>query len=129
MAKIFRPKLGAKKSAGKHDHGRDVELLGLSPGASDGRGDRVGSDAPGPVRGGPAAASRGLTWRIYRLPGSKEWWLIDHGPGSLVLKSKSWMSERPMRSVSNPAANPRAWIEVHGILYLDPESARFYEAA
>ncbi len=31
-----------------------------------------------------------------------------------------------MKSVSDPAANPRAWIEVHGILYLDPEGAEFF---
>jgi hypothetical protein len=72
-----------------------------------------------------AGGEKLITWRIYRLPGSKEWWLIDHGPGSLVLRCKHWRSRPGMRDAGDPAANPRAWIAVIGSLYLDGEVAEF----
>jgi hypothetical protein len=61
-----------------------------------------------------------MKWRIYRLPGDKEWWRIDHGPGSLILWAKDWISFKPTRSVENNGElQPRAWIEVEsGKLYV-----------
>ncbi len=59
-----------------------------------------------------------MRWRIYRLPGSRQWWLIDHGPGSLVLACHHWTILPEILSVSSghgPAdATPREWIEVEG---------------
>lgn len=59
-----------------------------------------------------------MRWRIYRLPGSREWWLIDHGPGSLVLACHHWTILPEVLSVSSghgPAdQTPREWIEVAG---------------
>lgn len=56
-----------------------------------------------------------MKWRIYRLPGSRETWLIDHGPGSLVLTCRLWEHGLGVTTKSvngDPAATPRAWIEV-----------------
>jgi hypothetical protein len=59
-----------------------------------------------------------MRWRIYRVPGSREWWLIDHGPGSLLLACHHWTILPEVLSVSSghgPAdKQPREWIEVFG---------------
>jgi len=59
-----------------------------------------------------------MRWRIYRLPGSREVWLIDHGPGSLLLSCRHWTILPEVLSVSSghgPAdQTPREWIEVFG---------------
>ena len=70
-------------------------------------------------------AGKGLAWRIYRLPGDREWWRLDHGPGSVVLFCKDWNSRPATKSVHAPSENPRAWIAVNGTLYLDGEVAEF----
>lgn len=44
-----------------------------------------------------------------------------------MLFCKAWISRRPMQSVSRPTENPRAWIAVRAILYLDGEGAYFSE--
>lgn len=75
--------------------------------------------------GGRDRDPRGCNWRIYRLPGSKEWWLIDHGPGGVVLFCKHWESLPSTRDAENPTGHPRAWIAVSGILYLEGEKAVF----
>lgn len=75
-----------------------------------------------------STAAKAIGWRIYRLPGSKEWWLIDHGPGSVVLFCKHWKTNvGRVLSVSEPTANPRAWIALEGVLYLDGDTAHFGE--
>jgi hypothetical protein len=71
-----------------------------------------------------------MNWRIYRLPGSREWWLIDHGSGSLVLRAKRWEVEPGVRTGSHngdPTKQPIAWIWVlNANLYLtDSGMARF----
>lgn len=71
-----------------------------------------------------------MIWRIYRLPGSREWWLIDHGPGSLVLRAKRWEAEHGVLTHSqngDPTKQPIAWIHVsQSDLYLtDAGTARF----
>jgi hypothetical protein len=69
-----------------------------------------------------------VNWRIYRLPGSKEQWLIDHGPGSMVLVCKKWVSNGVVASVNgNPAATPRAWIHLKGTLFLSDGVAEFVQ--
>ncbi|MGH9564244.1 MAG: hypothetical protein ACRD3S_22555 [Terracidiphilus sp.] len=56
-----------------------------------------------------------MKWRLYRLPGDREWWRIDHGAGSLVLFAKRWKAapsvEVHSEDASDPATMvPRAWI-------------------
>jgi hypothetical protein len=66
-----------------------------------------------------------MNWRIYRLPGSREWWLIDHGPGSLRLACTRWEASANVRMHSeagDPSKQPREWIWVsQSDLYLMPD--------
>lgn len=66
------------------------------------------------------------TWRVYRLPGSKEWWLIDHGPGSIVMQAKKIDFRVRCQSISVPDQTPRAWLEADGVLYIDAEDAAIF---
>lgn len=67
-----------------------------------------------------------MTFRIYRLPGSREFWLIDSGAGTPVIKVLTWKAQPPTKSVEVGAeANPRAWIEVTGHCYIQ---SRYTEA-
>jgi hypothetical protein len=72
-----------------------------------------------------------VNWRIYRLPGSREWWLIDHGPGSLVLRAKYWEAGAGVRTRSvngDPTKQPIAWIWVsQSDLYLSNAGAARFE--
>lgn len=72
-----------------------------------------------------------MNWRIYRLPGSRENWLIDHGPNSMVLTCHAFDAKLPTRSVNgDPAATPRAWIAVNGAeLHLSDGVAIFTKAS
>lgn len=61
-----------------------------------------------------------MIWRIYRLPGSRDWWLIDQGIGTPILKVLSYETRCGSQSVNdgNSGLQPRSWIQVSGILYL-----------
>ncbi len=118
VAAFFRGSGGNARGAGKETDVADSLRRGPA--------DACKVRAPGRDGVLSRAVDRGLVdWRIYRLPGSKEWWLVDHGPRSPVLYCKHWISLRGMRDAGNPAASPRAWIEVTATLYLDGEDATF----
>jgi hypothetical protein len=58
-------------------------------------------------------------WRIYRLPGSREIWHIDSGPGTQIFNVRGYKCAADSQSVDIGGNNvPRAWIEVHGELHL-----------
>jgi len=61
-----------------------------------------------------------VQWRIYRLPGSLDWWLIDRGEGTPIFKVLSYECQCGSRSVNDGISGkqPRSWIEVPGTLYL-----------
>lgn len=71
-----------------------------------------------------------MDWRLYRLPGDREWWRIDHGPGSPVIKVQTWKVE-PGCGVGegrsqNPSEVPRAWIGfLNCDLFVDGVAANF----
>lgn len=68
-----------------------------------------------------------MKWRVYRLPGSRQWWHIDTGPGTLVVNCLGFMSDVPLRTINGPGDQvPRAWVEVEGNLFVGPSGyARF----
>lgn len=50
--------------------------------------------------------------RMYRLPGSREVWHIDSGPGTFVFDVRGFQSFAPCKSVDIGGDNvPRAWIQ------------------
>lgn len=74
-----------------------------------------------------APALAPMIWRIYRMPGDREFWRIDHGPGSSLLWAKTILFSGPVKTVDDKSgAQPRAWLETTGTLHLTNEgSARF----
>jgi hypothetical protein len=57
--------------------------------------------------------TKGVSWRIYRLPGSREVWHVDSGPGTHIINVRGFVSQVPCRSVDIGGDNvPRAWIEI-----------------
>lgn len=61
-------------------------------------------------------------WRIYRLPGSRDWWLIDHGNETPILKVLSIS----LRGCSTETVNdgisgkqPRSYFLITGELHID----------
>jgi len=67
-----------------------------------------------------------MIWRIYRLPGSREWWLIDCGPGTTVFQVKTWDKVEVQPREINNGTQPRAWLEVQGNLFIKANHAIFY---
>lgn len=70
-----------------------------------------------------------MKWRIYRLPGSRENWHIDAGPGTAVINVTQWRGYGFWKSVDTKCGqSPRAWIEilradlhiVNGLANFDP---------
>lgn len=54
-----------------------------------------------------------MNWRIYRLPGSREVWHIDAGPGTQIFNVRGFECGQNSRSVDIGGNSiPRAWIEV-----------------
>lgn len=54
-----------------------------------------------------------MNWRIYRLPGSREIWHIDSGPGTQIFNVRGFNASMS-HSVDIGGNNvPRAWIEVN----------------
>ena len=53
-----------------------------------------------------------MNWRIYRLPGSRENWHIDAGPGSQVLNVRGYSAPYSHSVDVGGNHSPRAWIEV-----------------
>lgn len=72
-----------------------------------------------------------MKWRIYRLPGSREFWHIDNGPGTQIINVKAFHIECPCTSVDEAeqhqnAVPVRAWIEVNmANLYIQNGTALF----
>lgn len=55
-----------------------------------------------------------MNWRIYRLPGSREIWHIDSGPGTQIFNVRGFHAAES-HSVDVGGNNvPRAWIAVDG---------------
>lgn len=53
-----------------------------------------------------------MTWRIYRLPGSRENWHIDSGCGTQVFNVRFWQAaESRSRDVCGNHV-PRSWVEI-----------------
>jgi hypothetical protein len=51
-------------------------------------------------------------WRIYRLPGSKQFWHVDSGEDSQVYNVLEFDALVTSRSVDIRDGFPRAWIEI-----------------
>ena len=51
-------------------------------------------------------------WRIYRVPGSKEFWHIDSGIGTIVFNVTKFEIFCPCKSIDVGNGMPRAWIEI-----------------
>lgn len=68
-----------------------------------------------------------VKWRIYRLPGSREFWHIDSGPGTQIVNVKAFHIECPCTSVDEGGKElVRAWIEVNmANLYIQNGTALF----
>jgi hypothetical protein len=68
-----------------------------------------------------------VRWRIYRLPGSREFWHIDNGPGTQIVNVKAFHIECPCTSVDEGGHElVRAWIEVNmANLYIQNGTALF----
>ena len=60
-----------------------------------------------------------MTWRIYRLPGSREIWHVDSGEGTQVFNVRGYAAQVPTSSIDGDASKqPRAWIEARGEFYI-----------
>lgn len=68
-----------------------------------------------------------MKWRVYRLPGSLQFWHIDSGPGTVVINCLGFMSDVVVRTVHGPGdMQPRFWVEIEGNLFVGPNGyARF----
>lgn len=51
-------------------------------------------------------------FRVYRLPSSREVWLVDSGPETEVHRVRGIEIKCHAISRDNPAETPRAWLEV-----------------
>jgi hypothetical protein len=54
-------------------------------------------------------------YRLYRLPGSKENWHIDTGPGTRVFNAQGFVSFGPLRTIDvgvDKGMVPHAWLEL-----------------
>lgn len=70
------------------------------------------------------------TWRIYRLPGSRDIWHIDSGKGTQVFNVRGYKCAADSSSVDIGGNNsPRAWIEIYGELHLIDGTAFFSHQA
>jgi hypothetical protein len=60
-----------------------------------------------------------MNWRIYRLPGSRQIWHIDSGPGTEIVNVLGYKCAADTESVDIGGQNvPRAWIAVYGDLHI-----------
>lgn len=60
-----------------------------------------------------AQITKSVRWRIYRLPGSREVWHVDSGPGTHIVNVRGFEIYVPCRSIDVGGDNvPRAWIEI-----------------
>jgi hypothetical protein len=68
-------------------------------------------------------------WRIYRLPGSRDWWLIDHGKGTPIFKVLSFQCLGSCTQSVNDGMDgmqPRSWIEAFGELHIDEANKKAF---
>lgn len=71
-----------------------------------------------------------MTWRIYRLPGSKQWLHIDSGYGTPIINVTGFEIFAPSHWGQNcGAVQPRGWIEVEtdGFFIVDGTALFFNE--
>lgn len=60
-----------------------------------------------------------MNWRIYRLPGSREIWHVDSGPGTKIFNVRGYEAVVMTRSIDIGGNNtPRAWIQAEGELHI-----------
>lgn len=68
-----------------------------------------------------------MSWyRVYRLPGDREFWRIDSGDGTGfgVRVKQIFVSGAAVNTVDRPSAHPRAWLAVHARhLFVDGDTA------
>jgi hypothetical protein len=56
-----------------------------------------------------------MNWRIFRLPGSREWWHIDFGCGTPIINVQQWETHVKARNKDVGGNNvPRQWVEIIG---------------
>lgn len=67
-----------------------------------------------------------MSWRLYRLPGSREWWLIDSGKKTPILKVLAIEVQCCRTITMNDPTNgqPIAWFEIEGELHLDEKQQK-----
>jgi len=58
-------------------------------------------------------------WRVYRLPGSRQWWLIDRGDGTPVIHVLriDFDCRVVTRFDSSRTKQPIGWLEPRGSFY------------
>lgn len=70
------------------------------------------------------------SFRVYRLPGSREIWLVDSGPDTEVHRVRGIRIECHAISRENPNDTPRAWLAVDSReMFVVDNVAIFPEAA
>jgi hypothetical protein len=58
-------------------------------------------------------------WRIYRLPGSRQFWHIDAGADTPVINVTAFRSAVDTKSVDIGEGHPRAWIEIERSAHIE----------
>jgi hypothetical protein len=80
-----------------------------------------------------ASQTSNTNWRLYRLPGSREFWHIDNGDGTKRIDVTGFdMNHVPSRSVNRTSGVPHSWIEInatHAELRITNGKAFFFEAS
>lgn len=67
-------------------------------------------------------------WRIYRVPGSRQWWHIDSGPNTPIVSVKRWRAAVATEAVDvGGAVQPRAWIKVLGEFFMFPNGEAVFQ--
>jgi len=64
-------------------------------------------------------------WRIYRLPGSRNFWHVDSGENTPVINVLGYEINVPSHSVDIVDGWPRAWIALQGELHIVNKVAVF----
>jgi hypothetical protein len=60
-----------------------------------------------------------MKWRIYRLPGDREWWRIDNGKPCRTVFVRQFKAKIDAESINGPGhIIPRGWIQVNGDLHI-----------
>jgi hypothetical protein len=74
----------------------------------------------------PATKVSGTKWRIYKLPGSGAWFLVDQGPKTPVIYAKK-IEAYTRTSENHPGEIPHIWQEAEGQIAVgDDGTVRFF---